>query len=154
MMVTEVISISVQLEVFSKCRGGQRRRMSRGNLCEEFGRDLVLDLRKRVAAASGLEKLLGNLCAVFGRGWDIDFNMSKRIESDSGLEHFSGDLCAFFCRNVDLNLSTRVEVTEVVLIVTKSMEHSVHCVHDIPQWRANMLIFVLFLPLARTSMWN
>ena len=53
-----------------------------------------MDSSKRVAAASGREKLSGNLHADFGQGRDIDLNMSKRVEADSGLEHFSGDLCA------------------------------------------------------------
>ena len=63
-----------------------------GNLCAEFGRDVVLDLSKRVAAASGREKKLsGNLCADSGRGRDTDLNMSKRDEADSGRS-----LCGFW----------------------------------------------------------
>ena len=71
------------------------------------GRDIVLDLSKRVAAASGREKTLsGHLCANSGRGRDIEVNLSKRVEADSGLERVSGrSLCTVRSgRDIVLNL--------------------------------------------------
>ena len=56
------------------------------NLCAEGGRDLTevgrdieVNLSKRVEAASGLEQLPGNLCAVRFRR-DVDLNLFKRVE--------------------------------------------------------------------------
>ena len=82
------------------------------NLCAEFGRDIVLDFSKRVAAASGREKLSGNLCVDSGRGRDNDLNTNKRDEADSGFEHFSGDPCVvfFFGRNIGGGLQVSKQV--------------------------------------------
>ena len=57
--------------------------------------DGLLALGKRVATASGREKISGHLCANSGRGRDIELNMSKRVEADSGLD-VSGDPCTVF----------------------------------------------------------
>ena len=42
-----------------------------------FGRDVVLDLSKRVEADSSLEHFSGAPCAVFGR--NVDLNFGKRV---------------------------------------------------------------------------
>ena len=42
----------------------------------EAGRDVDLNLGNGVKADSGAESVSGNLCADFGRGRDIDLNMS------------------------------------------------------------------------------
>ena len=56
------------------------------------GRDVGLNLNNSVEAASGPEKLSGNLCAVFGWGRDVESNMSKLVEvTGSGLDSLQVD---------------------------------------------------------------